>query len=102
MDTSLSAAGFVVGKNQKNRLELPEGVLSRYPAYDSPMSNSTSGMAFPFTTKSVQSGAVHIGGVGVVTFSLWGQVSGCAHCCRQQEKRTGREQHICDQVINEG
>jgi hypothetical protein len=50
---SLSAAWFVEGKNQKYSFwaALRSSVMERSPAYDSPMSKSTSGMPVPLTAK---------------------------------------------------
>ena len=51
---SLSVFGFMVGKNQKNRLVWPEGVLLRRPAYDSPISKGTWGKFVLLTRNSVR------------------------------------------------
>lgn len=51
---SFSAAGFSDGKNQKKSLFLSSGSLEMgsWPAYDSPTSKSTSGIAEPLTENS--------------------------------------------------
>jgi hypothetical protein len=56
MTTSFGVSDKVEGKNQKKSLRVSSGSseMGRSPAYDSPMSNGTSGKLVPLTENSVQ------------------------------------------------